>query len=106
MRRVTISVPEAGKPFIEKAAQLMREGLDPAMALRRAGGGDAADAAPSREQAIRDAEAATLRDQQQMAKLRVRLETAELQGAAEIGRQVRSLGGWRLFLARIAGVRM
>jgi hypothetical protein len=106
LRRITVSIPEAGKPLLEAAAKMMREGMDPRAALLKAGGAQEGTAAPpSRDQAIRSDGLAVLRDQQQMATLRVRLEKAELDGAAEIGRQVRSLGGWRLFLARMAGLR-
>ena len=102
---VTLRVPEAGKPFIEKAAELMREGAEPVAALRRAGGGfDTSDPPPSRDQALNDDEAASRRDQHQMAKLRNRLETQEMRSAAEIGYRVRGLRGWRLTLARMAGL--
>src|SRR4051812_12770061 len=102
---VTVRVPEAGKPFIQKAAELMRDGVDPAAALRRAGGGfDTSDPPPSRDQALHDDEAALRRDQHQMARLRNRLETQELRSAAEIGHKVRNLRGWRLTLARMAGL--
>jgi hypothetical protein len=102
---VTVRVPEAGKAFIQKAAELMREGAEPAAALRRAGGGfDTSDPPPSRDQALHDDEAALRRDQHQMARLRNRLETQEMRSAAEIGYKVRGLRGWRLTLARIAGL--
>jgi hypothetical protein len=102
---VTVRVPEAGKAFIQKAAELMREGAEPAAALRRAGGGfDTSDPPPSRDQALHDDEAALRRDQHQMARLRNRLETQEMRSAAEIGYKVRGLRGWRLALARIAGL--
>lgn len=102
---VTVRVPEAGKPFIQKAAELMREGAEPAAALRRAGGGfDTSDPPPSRDQALHDDEAALRRDQHQMARLRNRLETQEMRSAAEIGYKVRSLSGWRLTLAKMAGL--
>ena len=102
---VTVRVPEAGKPFIEKAAELMREGAEPTAALRRAGGGfDTSDPPPSRDQALPDDEAASRRDQHQMARLRNRLETQEMRSAAEIGYKVRSLSGWRLTLAKMAGL--
>jgi hypothetical protein len=39
-----------------------------------------------------------------MARLRNRLETQEMRSAAEIGHKVRSLRGWRLTLARMAGL--
>jgi hypothetical protein len=102
---VTVLVPEAGKAFIQKAAELMRAGVEPAAALRRAGGGfDTSDPPPSRDQAMHDDEAALRRDQHQMARLRNRLETQEMRSAAEIGYKVRGLRGWRLTLARIAGL--
>ena len=102
---VTVRVPEAGKAFIQKAAELMRDGAEPAAALRRAGGGfDTSDPPPSRDQALHDDEAALRRDQHQMARLRNRLETQELRSAAEIGHKVRNLRGWRLTLARMAGL--
>jgi hypothetical protein len=102
---VTVRVPEAGKPFIQKAAELMREGAEPAAALRRAGGGfDTSDPPPSRDEALHDDEAASRRDQHQMARLRNRLETQEMRSAAEIGYKVRSLSGWRLTLAKMAGL--
>ena len=102
---VTVRVPEAGKPFIQKAAELMREGAEPTAALRRAGGGfDTSDPPPSRDQALHDDEAALRRDQHQMARLRNRLETQEMRSAAEIGNKVRNLRGWRLTLARMVGL--
>jgi hypothetical protein len=102
---VTVRVPEAGMPFIQKAAELMREGAEPAAALRRAGGGfDTSDPPPSRDQALHDDEAALRRDQHQMAKLRNRLETQEMRSAAELGYKVRGLRGWRHALARMAGL--
>ena len=102
---VTVRVPAAGMPFIQKAAELMREGAEPAAALRRAGGGfDTSDPPPSRDQALHDDEAALRRDQHQMAKLRNRLETQEMRSAAELGYKVRSLRGWRQALVRMAGL--
>ena len=102
---VTVRVPEAGKPFIEKAAELMREGAEPIAALRRAGGGfDTSDPPPSRDQALHDDEAASRRDQHQMARLRNRLETQEMRSAAELGYKVRGLRGWRHALARMVGL--
>ncbi|UEM18790.1 hypothetical protein JL100_016975 [Skermanella mucosa] len=102
---VTVRVPEAARPFIEKAAEMMRDGTDPAAALRRAGGSfDASAPPPSRGEALSDDDMARQRDQHQMAKLRNRLESQELRSAAEIGQRVRSLRGWRLTLARMAGI--
>ena len=102
---VTVRVPETARPFIEKAAEMMRDGADPAAALRRAGGSfDASAPPPSRGEALSDDDMARQRDQHQMAKLRSRLESQELRSAAELGQRVRSLRGWRLTLARMAGI--
>jgi hypothetical protein len=35
---VTVKAPVAGKPGLQRAAALMRQGIDPAVALRQAGG--------------------------------------------------------------------
>ncbi|EWY38078.1 hypothetical protein N825_15250 [Skermanella stibiiresistens SB22] len=105
MASVTVQVPEAATAFIEKAAEFMRDGSDPAAALRRAGGSfDASAPPPSRDAALSDDDMARQRDQHQMAKLRNRLESQELRSAAELGQRVRNLRGWRLVLARMAGV--
>jgi len=104
-RSVTVTVPEEGRLLIQKAAQLMREGVDPSAAMRRAGGGfDLTDPPPSRNDALYDNELARQRDQQQMATLRNRLETQELRSNAELGQKLRELKGWRLMLARLAGL--
>ena len=105
-RSVTVTVPEEGRLLIQKAAQLMREGVDPSAAMRRAGGGfDLTDPPPSRTDALHDNELARQRDQQQMATLRNRLETQELRSNAELGQKLRDLKGWRLMLARMVGLR-
>ncbi len=105
-KAVTVTVPEAAKPLLQKAARLMNEGEDPASALRRAGGGNEPPThAPVRYQPWRDSDLAEMLERQRTDELQIRLADLELQSAAQFGRTARSLRGWRGILVRLAGLK-
>jgi hypothetical protein len=105
LKAVTITVPATAKSLLHCAAKLMSEGEDPASALRRVGGGNEPPIpTPPRYKPWRDCDLTELLEQRNAREIQARLEEIELRSAADFGRKVHSLTGWRRILIRMAGL--
>jgi len=105
-KAVTVTVPEAARSLLQKAARLMHEGEEPASALRRASGGnEPSKHVPVRYQPWRDSDLVEMLERQKIEELQARVVDLELQNAAQFGRKARSLRGWRGILIRLAGLK-